>query len=372
MDRSAVTEADDITKVSGKPYDPSFYLAKVLRLLHIYNTAQVWKFFSGPEYLAFLLGAEPASYLPAPGYEPYIWNKNVHEVFGLEEHLFPPYVEPGTVIGTTQKNNLHLPLNIPIIAAYPDFLAAIAGTDCMRPGLICDRTGSSETLNACTDQEKNPDGLFKLPHLIPGFWNLSGGVSTSGKAIDWFCRIAHEHYSLESFVEDAYRAPFDPNLLFLPYLNGERAPLWNSKLKGQFIGLSLNHSTQDLARAVLEGILFGLRYTYEKMCNDITIYHIVRPSGFLADIPYINQLKANILGVTLETGLIPEGELLGCAAVALKGISPKITLIDACNNIFTPYSLYTPQKNEKEKYDEKFYVFSNALIHALQNEKDTP
>lgn len=372
MDRSAVEEAETITTISGKPYDPSFYLAKALRLLKIFGAHQIWKFFSGPEYLAFLLGAEPVSYLPAPGYEPHIWNRSIHAALGLPENLFPPYAAPGTVIGTTKGNTLHLPAHIPLIAAYPDFLAAIAGTDCIRPGYICDRTGSSETLNVCADQEKDSNGLFKLPHLIPGLWNYSGGVSASGKAIDWFCRIVGKQYCLESFIEDAYQAPFDPNLLFLPYLNGERAPLWNSELRGQFLGLALNHSTADLARAVLEGIIFGLRFTYEKISNAIGASHIVRPSGYLADIPYINQLKADILGLTIETGLIPEGELLGCAVIALKGISLNVSLSDACNAIYTPYSVYDPNNNKKENYDAKFRHFSDALVNAIQSTKDTP
>lgn len=369
MDRSCTQEAQRISNLSGSSYDASFYLAKALRLIAIHGMDTIWKFFSGPEYLAYCMGAEPVSYLPAPGYEPYIWNETVHDSLNLKSNLFPPYVAAGDVIGYTNANGLKLPAHIPIIAAYPDFLAAIAGTGCIEPGYICDRTGSSETLNACSEYYDDAVPLLRLPHLIPDLWNLSGGVSTSGKALEWFCKLHGPEYFLESCIKDANCAPFDPSLLFLPFLNGERAPIWDNTIRGQFLHLSLNHTTQDLARAVLEGIIFGLRFTYEKIIPIIKKTCTIRPSGFLADFPFVNQLKADILNTSIETGLYPEGELLGCAVIALKGLTKNISITDACKNIFTPYSSYTASP-DNSNYEEKYHHFVQALTVALKNPKD--
>lgn len=369
MDRSCIKEAQIISNFSGSMYDASFYLAKAMRLIAIHGMDTIWKFFSGPEYLAYCIGAEPISYMPGAGYEPYIWNNTVHDSLGLKSSLFPPYVAPGAVIGYTKPNGLKLPEHIPIIAAYPDFLAAIAGTGCIEPGYICDRTGSSETLNACSEHYDDAVPLLRLPHLLPGLWNLSGGISTSGKALEWFCKLHGSNYFLESCIEDAHCASFDPSLIFLPFLNGERAPIWNNALRGQFVNLSLNHTTHDLARAVLEGIIFGLRFTYEKLVPIIKKPCIIRPSGFLANFPFINQLKADILNTTIETGLHPEGELLGCAVIALKGMTKNLSIADACKNIFTPYSSYTASPDSKN-YEEKYHHFVLTLTSALKNFED--
>lgn len=369
MDRSCTEEAQIIAHLSGSSYDASFYLAKALRLIAIHGMDTIWKFFSGPEYLAYCIGSEPVSYLPSSGYEPYIWNNTIHEQLGLRANLFPPYAEPGTIIGYTKPNGLKLPENIPIIAAYPDFLAAIAGTGCIEPGYICDRTGSSETLNACSECYDDALPLLRLPHLIPNLWNLSGGVSTSGKALEWFCKLHGPDYLFESCIEDAHSAPFDPSLMFLPFLNGERAPIWNNTIRGQFLNIGLNHTRQDLARAVIEGIVFGLRFTYDKLVQLIKKTCIIRPSGFLADFPFINQLKADIFATTIETGLHPEGELLGCAAIALKGITKNLSISEACKNIFTLYSSYTPSQ-DYINYEEKYHKFINALTNTLNTFED--
>ncbi len=364
MDRSCASEARTIGELAGKPYDPSFYLAKALRLARVFGLDEIWRFFSGPEYLAFILGAEPASYLPSEGYEPFIWNSPFHEALGLPASLFPPYAGPGTVIGHTKQTATGLPAGIPIIASYPDFLAAIAGTSCIEPGRICDRTGSSETLNACSSGYDDTDRLLRLPHLVPDYWNLSGGVSTSGKAIDWFCSLQGSDYALENFIEDSTRAAFDSGLLFLPYLHGERAPLWNPKLRAMFLGLEARHTRRDLARAVLEGVIFGLRYTHDTMMRLNQPRFPLRTSGYLADIPAINQLKADILRTAVENGIHAEGELLGCAAACLLGLGEARSIAAACGSIFVPYNRYEPGPDDR--YEEKYQAFLAALSFATK------
>ncbi len=179
MDTASQEEAKKITAFAGYAYDAAFYLAKVLALLQLHALDTLGLFFSGPEYLAFLLGADPVTYLPSPGYEPFIWNQRLHSVLGLPPERFPPYVEAGKLIGKTKSGIKHLAAGIPIYSAYPDFLSAIAGTAVVEPGLVCDRTGSSETLNICSADTHGKTRLLKLPHLLPEYWNFSDGVSTS-------------------------------------------------------------------------------------------------------------------------------------------------------------------------------------------------
>ena len=122
----------------------------------------------------------------------------------------------------------------------------------------------------------NPDRLLRMPHVFGGPRDsyVFGGAITAGSAVTWFrdhfCRDATAA-ALERGLDvhdlldaDAREVPEgSEGVLFLPYLMGERSPVWDGKASGAFVGLTLYHQRRHLYRAVLEGVTFALRHNIE-------------------------------------------------------------------------------------------------------------
>lgn len=373
MDRSAHSQAERIAARMGHAVDPSFYLPKALKLLEDSQRGggKPARFFSAPEYLAFLLGAEPVSYLPAPYYERYIWDLPSAAAMGIDARLFPPYVEQGQRIGRVSDQGaaaFGLKAGTPIVAGFPDFLAALVGSGATRPGIACDRSGSSEALNLCALDPFKDERLFSLPHALPGLWNQSGGLSTSGKALEWFSRVSgYDSGDGDTVFKDFERAaPGAGGALFLPYLAGERAPLWRSELKGGFLGLSIMHGRKELARAVVESLAYGLRLVCDIMKEGGAGPSLIRCSGGQAHNGALCALKADVLGVPVEVPDTPESETLGDACAAACALGYYADLASASAAMARATRGFEPDAGRRPLYDEAYGRWKRGLDDALE------
>lgn len=366
MDRGAASQADRASIAAGRPVDPSSYLPKAMRILESADAEAVASFFSGPEYLAFALGAAPVSYRVNDYYDPFLWDIETARALGIDTALFPPYVEPASIIGKVSAHAaeaIGLPAGIPIVSGFPDFLAALVGSGVVGVGMACDRSGSSEALNVCATAPFPDRAIFSLPHAIDGFWNLSGGLSTSGKALEWFSSIAgYSGIGSDSVYQDAQTvAPGADGALFLPFLAGERAPLWNPALRGAFAGLSLAHSRKHLARAVVESIAFGLRLTAETIASGGFSIDMVRCSGGAARDDTLCSIKADILGVPVEVPDNPECEAMGDACACAVALGHHGNLAEASAAMVRVHARFEAAKALRGLYDERYAAWKAAL-----------
>jgi xylulokinase len=379
MDRRAAAEAEEVSRIAGIRIDPGFYLPKALRLWRgsseIRERAR-W-FFSCPEYLAFVLCGEAATYLPACGYEPYIWDEAVLSRLEIPKSLIPPYVAPASKIGALSSapaERLGLAAGIPVVAAFPDFLAAIVGSSAVDPGCACDRSGTSEALNICARSPFSDGRILSLPHPVDGLWNLSGGVSAAGAALDWLDRVL----ALEAAAgcEDpvpgrdapaavrvsklaASSSPGAGGLVFIPYLSGERAPLWDPNRRGAFVGMSLERGRADMARAACESIAFGLRLVADLVGSAGFPVDLVRASGFAARDDFLCALKADVLGVPVEAPAVADCELVGDAAACAVALGDAAGLAESSRALFRPRRRFEPEA--AAAYEGPYTAFRSAL-----------
>ncbi len=382
MDRRAQAEAEEVSKLVDFPLDPGFYLPKALFLWRSdeeLRSRTRW-FFSCPEYLAFVLGATAVTYLPSPGFRPYIWDSPLISALGLDQTLFPPFASPSSQIGVLRPESaerLGIASGAPIIAAYPDFLAAIVGSASVDVGKACDRSGSSEALNMCAPRPFADRRLLSLPHPIEGLWNISGGVSTAGAALSWVESLVcidsttkpdtsdfHKHRAEDGssfrISQLASLSPAGANeLVFLPYLAGERAPLWDSKRRGAFVGLSLEHTRADIARAACESIAYGLRLAADLARSGGIDIDLIRVSGFSAHDDFLCTLKADILGIPVESPEVSDCELLGDAALCAFFLREASSIADASRSLYRMRRRF--ERHSSEQYDVPYELFRTAL-----------
>lgn len=390
MDRRARTEAEEVSRIAGFPIDAGFYLPKALMLYR--NLAEVrervrW-FFSCPEYLAFALCGEAVTYLPSPGYEPYIWDDRSIGAVGIPKELFPPFVAPAERIGALSRDSadrLGLAAGVPLVSAFPDFLAAIVGSASVEPGCACDRSGTSEALNICAERPFPGKEILSLPHAISGLWNLSGGVSAAGAALDWLDGILGSgldarstNASSSSEMPAASRvselaqssSPGSGGLVFLPYLAGERAPLWDPDRRGAFVGMSLEHGRAEIARAACESLAFGLRLAADIARSGGFSLSLVRASGFAARDDFLCALKAEVLGVPVEAPAIADCELVGDAAACALALGDSCGLAESSRALFRARRRFDPES--PGAYDEHYGSFKSALAALAPFDADRP
>ena len=176
----------------------SLFIPKLLALKKrekkIYKESR-W-IFSGPEYLIYVLTGQAVTILPEERFKPAYWSREVCKVSGLDFEKLPPFVGIGAGCGTLFKEiaeeltfcgggeGLRFSPVCQVIAGGPDFIVALIGTGTLRAGRLCDRCGSSEGLNFCTDRPVFAEGLRTLPSVIPGLWNLSYLIPNSGELSD--------------------------------------------------------------------------------------------------------------------------------------------------------------------------------------------
>jgi xylulokinase len=367
MDRRGTEESATIEKIQDFYLDPTFYLPKALWLAK--NKPDVYEktrhFLSCPESVTFWLTGEAVTILPGSHFEKYFWSKKLLEKLGLDNSKFPGFVKPGEIIGkvtTSGSIESGLPEGLPIVAAGPDFIVSQLGTATVYPGRACDRAGTSEGINLCTENYITDPRLMGYGHIIEPWFNVSGIISTSGRAQDWIINtFGYGHLDCEEFLDETTGVPSGSGkLLFLPYLTGERAPLWNPDARGAFIGLTLNHGRSEMVRAVLESIGYAMRDVIEVMSENGAKISELRITGGPARSDIWNQIKADITGKNFLVPESTESELLGDLALALRALGDSNNLADTADRIVRIKKVYEPQQENSGIYNEMFDIYRES------------
>lgn len=367
MDRRGVEEARLVGEASGRYVDPTFYLPKAYWIFRnrpkLYDRAR-W-FMTCPEFLVFHLTGEAVTVLPGEGFKPYMWTEEVIDRLEMDPRKFPPYVRTGQLVGPVRRESeetLGIPAGVPVFGGGPDFIMTLLGTATVVPGRACDRAGTSEGINLCSPKPLGDSRLLCLPHPIEGLHNVSGIISTSGKALEWFKNLSgRREVDYETLFEDICQAPAGARgLLFLPYLAGERAPLWDPYARGCFVGLTMNHGRREMTRAVVESVGFAIRDVIEVMGENGLELEELRATGGQARSPLWNQVKADITGKRI---LVPESldsELLGDACVGLYALGRFGSLVEAAERIVRIRRTYAPNSRLRSLYADLFALYRQA------------
>jgi xylulokinase len=377
MDRRAVEEARIAGEAVGRELDPTYNLPKALWFMRhkpeVYEKTK-W-FMSCPEFVCGALTGVWTTFLPAEGFQPIIWSNEALRLLGLDETKFPPFIKPGNIVGFIGKKaseELGLPKGIPVVAGGPDFVAALVGSATTVPGRACDRAGTSEGINLCNAGEIVADRrLLFMPHIIEPYTNISGVISTSGRAVSWFmdlvgkspCDLARADHSkgIDAFFSEVESSePGAGGLIFLPYLAGERAPIWDPAARGTFVGLSLGHGRREMARAVAESTAFAMRDIIETMEEIGAEVKELRVTGSPSRNSVWNKIKADITGKPLLEPDFSDAELLGDVCLASVALEKFESPAAAAERLFCVKRVYEPDKAHSGLYRDLFEAYRES------------
>jgi xylulokinase len=251
-----------------------------------------------------------------------------------------------------------LPAGIPVAAGWSDGLAACLGTGALAtPGLGLDIAGTSEMIGLCAPERPAATALLTAP--IPGapHWAVFGPTQASGGALEWACRlVATEPAAVGALAAQA--PPGADGLVFLPYLAGERAPIWDPDARGLLFGLTTSHGPAHLLRAVLEGVACSVRHVLTTAEADAGLTaREIRAAGGGARLPLWNEIKADMTGRPLVAVPMADIGTLGAAilgAVAA-GIDPDLGGAAARMVRLGPTT--APDSALAERYDDLYAAY---------------
>ncbi|MDC7246067.1 MAG: FGGY-family carbohydrate kinase [Sphaerochaetaceae bacterium] len=374
FDRRAVEESREVSAAIGRFVDASFFVPKALYLARhekaLYDKAIC--FLSSYDYVNYLLTNELTAIMHAP--EAYTWyyDDSLLDTLSLDREKFAPLIFPGAFIGNVSSlasKAFSIPPKAKVIAGGPDFVVSILGCSVVRPGMVCDRSGTSEGINVCSRVDVTDSRLMSFRHPIDPYYNISGMISTSGKAITWARNLLNlDSLSYEQMFQKIETVPPGANsLLFLPYLAGERAPIWDPNAKGVFSGLNLGTTDSYLFRAVVEGVSFAIRdviETIEDVGQEVTT---LRTVGGSSSIPILQQIKADITQREVAVPSVSEAEMVGAMVLAQYAVGRFSSLTQSCESLISFDTFYYPDTNKKALYDDLFGRY-RSLYKALKGQ----
>ncbi|MGA2763134.1 MAG: FGGY-family carbohydrate kinase [Spirochaetia bacterium] len=369
MDRRAQAEADLIKEYSDTPIDSSFYLPKALWIMRhkpaVYEKTRY--FLACAEYVCFFLSGNASRIIPTPLFKEFFWNEEAIPQLHMDAEKFPAFLEPGEIVGNVTgraEEAIGIPAGIPVIAGGPDYVMSILGTAAISVGRACDRAGTSEGVNLCWSVPVRDQRFLCFPHIARGSYNVSAMISSSGSAIEWAVRtLGRRKPDFDALWKDAQAAPPGAHrLLFLPFLGPERFPIWDKRLKGAFLGLTLEHGRKEMARAVMESTGFAVRGIISAMeANGCSVTDI-RVTGGQARLPLWCQVRADITGKSVLQPEQDDSDLVGNACVGFYGIEEYETLSSACDHMVRFRKTFLPNPETLKLYDDMYDVFSRACL----------
>jgi xylulokinase len=249
----------------------------------------------------------------------------------------------------------------------------------VEPGLVALTLGTSGVVFASTGEPfVEPEGrLHAFCHAVPARWHLMGVMLSAAGSLRWYRDTLAPGTDFNTLLMPASDIPpGSEGLLFLPYLTGERTPHPDPLARGAFVGLTVRHTQAHLTRAVLEGVAFGLRDSFE-LIKSAGLAEIcqVRVSGGGAKSLLWRQILSDVLDVELATVTTTEGAAYGAALLAGAGVGVWPDVGVACQHTVQLTGSTQPRRQAATKYEEAYacyrqlYPALESIAHGLSKQE---
>ncbi len=299
------------------------------------------------------------------------WSNELLETLEINPAWLPPTFEGTAITGglsTKAAKLTGLPVGTPVVGGGGDQAANAVGTGAVVDGIVALSLGTSGVVFASTDQPIiEPEGrLHAFCHAVPNKWHLMGVMLSAAGSLRWYHDTLAPDTSYDNLLAPAANIlAGSEGLLFLPYLTGERTPHPDPLARGAFIGLTVRHTQAHMTRAVLEGVAFGLRDSFELMKNaGLANVTQVRISGGGTQSALWRQIMADVLQAELVTVNSTEGAAYGAAILAAVGTGTFESTESACEQLIRITGRTTPGENIS-RYNEQYAIY-RTLYPALK------
>lgn len=331
------------------------------------NFARIAKIMLPKDYLAYRMSGVFASDVSDDSGTLYFdvrnrrWSREMLEIIGISESQLPAIYESYEPVGKVCKEfaeRTGMSTDAVVVIGGGDQAVGAVGTGTVREGTMFVSLGTSGVVFApVAEFALNDNGGMHMFRHANGKFHIMGCMLTSAGAMKWW-------------VDDILKADFNEvldevdetavdDLLFLPYLMGERSPINDPNAKGAFYGLNLSHKRADMTKSILEGICFGLKDCYEAICRMGAKSAYARVIGGGSRSDKWMQILSDVLGLELRRINTSDGAGLGAVILAMTGCGVFPNVAEGCDSLIGDTDVFRPDRKRFERYREKFAAFKN-------------
>ena len=369
-----------VQKKTGLGADPSLMIPKVLWVKNHQNKIfeKVHKFLSPNDFLiAKFTGHYITDYMNAHKWhydtEQKCYPLELLKEIGIPLQRLPEVVVPGTYVGNVLASVAEftgLSKETKVIASTYDAICSFVGSGVSKEGEASDVSGTVTVFRAVSEKkiEKPLEKIQQLPYYEGGIHIVGGSNNLGGGLIEWVkqCYYQNETLPYELMEKDAGEASLGAGgVIFLPYLLGERAPIWDCNARGVFFGLERMHTRKEMTRAVFESTGFIDLDMIAAIEETGLSIHTIRLSGGLARLNLISQIKADITGREVQVLSEFETTATGAAMIALYGQGIYASLEEAASQFVQVRMVICPNQKKHKKYQKLYHLYKETY-HTLQ------
>lgn len=363
-------------KLTGTPIHPMSPLYKLMWLknerLEIFNSAH--KFISMKGYLVYKLTGEcliDYSVASATGLfniQNFKWDNKILKLLKIDEERLEKAVKTTSVFNITDKDFLRktgLAPNVQLVIGASDGCLANLGSHGLESKTGVITIGTSGAVRIVTNEPIiDPEARLFSYILDEGFYVSGGALNNGGIVFQRFNEVFGKKYNLDEVFKN-YKN-INNGLLFLPFLNGERAPYWNAKLKGAYLGINNTHDEKDFLYSTIQGINFAVKDVLSILKESVGALNNIYANGGFTNSKFWVERLSSILGKKIYVLNQGDAACFGAYLMGLKA-TKKINSWKDCSSYFNDSIVYDAPSLPADEFMFKFYkqsIKNNASILA--------
>ena len=295
-----------------------------------------------------------------------IWSQEIVAALEIDGEWLPPTSEGPEITGVVSADAAAatgLRAGTPVVAGGGDQSANAVGVGAVGPGTMALSLGTSGVVFGATDRPlyEARGRVHAFCHAVPERWHMMSVMLSAAGSLRWFRDALAPGEEFADLVAAAAEVPAGSDgLYFLPYLSGERSPYPDPLARGAFIGLTVSHDRRHLARAVLEGVAFGLRDGLDLMLEaGMPAPTQFRASGGGTTSALWRQILADVLGAEIATVGTADGAAYGAGVLAAVGAGWFADVDGAVDALVSAESAASPGR------DSSAYAEAHAVYREL-------
>lgn len=310
------------------------------------------------------------------------WSSEMIEAAEINDSVLPRVYESQEITGSISEKAAEetgLRAGTPVIAGAGDQAAGAVGLGIVRPGMISATIGTSGVVFAATNTPAlDPQGrVHTFCHAVPERWHVMGVTQGAGLSLRWFrdqfgvlSTDFAEGDPYDSLMAEAARvSPGANGLLWAPYLMGERTPHLDPDARAALVGLTASHTRAHVVRAILEGVAFSLKDSFEILKELNVPCETIRLGGGGARSELWRQIQADVYGHEVETVAAEEGAAYGVALLAGVAAGAWASVDAACDAVIRTNTRLQPDPHAVEIFHRQYrkYVAIYPQLRSILN-----
>lgn len=300
------------------------------------------------------------------------WSESICKKLGIPLDKLPRLVPSWEIVGEVlpkAAEEAGLAPGTPVVGGMADTPAAGLGTRATAPGRTCHIIGTTARPCVVLDRPTFDSRFVNCCHAVPGTWFSLGAIENAGLTLRWFRDVFGQLEIAASRLtggnpfdlldmEASQSVPGARGLLFLPYLAGERSPIWDPNARGVFFGLSVSHEREDIVRAVMEGVAFAFLSNLEIFENELGVtMDKVFLSGGGSKSAVWPKVHADVSGKVIETVQVKNSEAIGNAILAGYAVGIYDDISAAADEIVKVDKVFEPDPEAHAIYLEAYELY---------------